>query len=182
MEIDRFGDDFDPRFKIFHELMAKKIREILLVSTPYEAWIMEEDCRLSERIIHEYRGLNLSNPPRLTWVSTAEGALKALEQQKFDMVITMQHLTDMDVYRLGEKIKQKAPQLPVVLLSHSTPTNQQCMPGQTRPPGIDRTFIWSGDTDILLALIKSAEDTMNVDHDTRSAGIRVILVVEDSPE
>jgi hypothetical protein len=47
--------DFDPRFKLFHELMGRKIRDILLLSSSYDAWIMEEDCRLSERIIHEYR-------------------------------------------------------------------------------------------------------------------------------
>ncbi len=51
----------------------------------------------------------------------------------------------------------------------------------TQPPGIDRTFVWSGDTDILVALVKSAEDSMNVAHDTESTGIRVILFVEDSP-
>ena len=65
LPIESFSDEFDPSFKVFHELMAKKVRDILLVSTPYDAWIMEEDCRLSERIIHEYRGLNLSHPPRL---------------------------------------------------------------------------------------------------------------------
>ena len=65
---------FDPRFKIFHELMAKKVRDVLLISTPYDAWIMQEDGRLSERIVNEYSGLNLSNPPRLNWVSTAEKA------------------------------------------------------------------------------------------------------------
>jgi len=181
IEIDRFSDDFDPRFKIFHELMAKKIRDVLLVSTPYEAWIMEEDCRLSERIIHEYRGLNLSNPPRLTWVSSAEEALKALDQKQFDMVITMQRLADMDAYSLGQKIKAKAPELPVVLLSHSMLPFHEGIPGRLPLPGIDRTFMWSGDTDILVALIKSAEDKLNVAHDTESAGIRVILVVEDSP-
>ena len=86
LEIESFAEDFDPRFKIFHELMARKIRDILLVSTPYDAWILEEDCRLSERIIHEYRGLNLSNPPRFTWASSAQEALAALDQKKFDMV------------------------------------------------------------------------------------------------
>ena len=62
-EIDHDVETFDPRFKIFHELMASKVRDILLVSTPYDAWIMEKDARLSERIVNEYRGLNLSNPP-----------------------------------------------------------------------------------------------------------------------
>ena len=107
LEIESFAEDFDPRFKIFHELMARKIRDILLVSTPYDAWILEEDCRLSERIINEYRGLNLSNPPRFTWVSTAQEALAALDKKKFDMVISMRQLADMDVFALGQEIKKK---------------------------------------------------------------------------
>ncbi len=110
LDIESFAEDFDPSFKVFHELMAKKVGQILLVSTPYDAWIMEEDCRLSERIIHEYRGLNLSNPPRFTWVSTAEEALSALSEKKFDLVITMLHLADMDAFMLGQKIKEIDPE------------------------------------------------------------------------
>ncbi|MEJ2729756.1 MAG: hypothetical protein P8185_14845 [Deltaproteobacteria bacterium] len=64
-------EDFDLSFKVFHELMAKKVTEILLVSSPYDAFIMEEEGRLAERIIHEYRGLNLSRPPMLTWASSS---------------------------------------------------------------------------------------------------------------
>ncbi|HSO18824.1 MAG TPA: PEP/pyruvate-binding domain-containing protein [Desulfosarcina sp.] len=175
-----FASESDSRFKLFHELMARKVRHILLVSTPYDAWIMEADCRLSERIINEYRGLNLSQPPRLTWVSSAERALSALDDQQFDMVITMPRLSDMDAAALGHKIKQKVAGLPVILLSHdSIPSPKTREPGNA--PGIDRTFVWSGNTDILVALIKSAEDRMNADKDTQSAGVRVILLVEDSP-
>jgi CheY-like chemotaxis protein len=183
LNIQGFKQDFDPQFKIFHELMGWKVRDILLVSTPYDAWIMEEDCRLSERIIHEYRGLNLSHPPRLTWVSTAGAALSALADKKFDLVITMLHLADMDAFVLGQEIKKQAPDLPVILLSHTVlPTlPAELSPTFKQPPGIDRTFVWSGNTDILVALIKSAEDFMNAERDTRSAGIRVILLVEDSP-
>jgi len=181
LPIESFSEEFDPSFKIFHELMAKKVREILLVSTPYDAWIMEDDCRLSERIIHEYRGLNLSNPPRFTWVSTAEDALAALDKKNFDLVITMLHLADMDAFVLGQEIKKKDPDLPVILLTHSALPSDESSRVFTQPPGIDRTFVWSGDTDILVSLVKSAEDRMNVAYDTESAGIRVILFVEDSP-
>jgi len=183
LEIESFAEDFDPRFKIFHELMARKVRDILLVSTPYDAWILEEDCRLSERIIHEYRGLNLSNPPRFTWVSRAQEALVMLDEKKFDMVITMSQLADMDVFTLAEEIKKKVPDLPVVLLAHDSlpPPAQECLLDFTRPPGIDQSFVWSGNTDILVALVKSAEDRLNVEHDTEFAGIRVLLFVEDSP-
>jgi len=181
LPIESFSDEFDPSFKVFHELMAKKVREILLVSTLYDAWIMEEDCRLSERIINEYKGLNLSNPPRFTWVSTAEDALAALDKKNFDLVITMLHLADMDAFVLGKQIKKKDPDLPVILLTHSALPSDESSRVFTQPPGIDRTFVWSGDTDILVALVKSAEDRMNVAYDTESAGIRVILFVEDSP-
>jgi len=175
-----FYSEFDSRFKLFHELMARKVRHILLVSTPYDAWIMEEDCRLSERIVNEYRGLNLSQPPRLTWVDSAEQALAALESRSFDMVITMPRLADMDAAALGHKIKKRVPTLPVVLLSHDTiPSPEIKEPDNA--PGIDQTFVWSGNTDILVALIKSVEDRMNVDQDAQSADIRVILLAEDSP-
>ena len=152
-----------------------------MVSTPYDAWIMEQDCCLSERIINEYRGLNLSHPPRLTWTATAEEALDKLTKKQFDMVITMPRLADMDAFVLGQKIKQQAPNLPVVLFSHSSIPSQECSISQTRPPGIDRIFVWTGSTDLLLAAIKSTEDAMNVDADTEHGGIRVILFVEDSP-
>ena len=114
------SDDFDLSFKVFHELMAKKVTEILLVSSPYDAFIMEEEGRLAERIILEYRGLNLSRPPRLTWVSTAQKALSALSKDHFDLVITMPRLDDMDPSVLVRKIKQNFPDLPVFLLAQKT--------------------------------------------------------------
>lgn len=172
---------YDSRFKIFHELMSVRVRDILLVSTPYDAWIMEDDCRLSERIIHEYRGLNLSHPPRLTWVSSAEEALSMLDLEKFEMVITMPRLSDMDVFDLGRKIKKKRPDLPVILLSHSFLPQFDAAPSDLQQSPIDHRFIWAGDTEILVALIKSVEDRLNAEHDTRFAGIRIILLVDDSP-
>ncbi len=177
---DSFAAEFDPKFKIFHELMARKVRDVLLASTPYDAWIMEEDCRLSERIVNEYRGLNLSNPPRITWVPTAAAALAALEAKRFDLVISMLPLADAG--SLGRLIKTHAPALPVIHLSHQGTVSSTGGGAEfPKSPGMDRTFIWSGNTDLLLAIIKSTEDLWNVDLDARSAGIRVILLVEDSP-
>src|SRR5210317_1073266 len=109
-------EDFDLSFKVFHELMARKVTEILLVSSPYDAFIMEEEGRLAERIIHEYRGLNLSRPPMLTWASSAHEALDALSQKKFDLVITMPQVDETDAYVLGRQIKSKFPDLPVFLM------------------------------------------------------------------
>ena len=174
------SEDFDLSFKVFHELMAKKVTDILLVSSPYEAFIMEEEGRLAERIIHEYRGLNLSRPPMLTWVSTAQEALNALATKKFDLVITMPQVDEMDAYVLGRKIKALNPDLPVYLLIQNTSKHllERRYAGRK---SIDRVFVWFGNTDLLLALIKNLEDRMNVAYDTHRARVRVIILVEDSP-
>jgi hypothetical protein len=180
-EMDRSDGTLDPRFKIFHELMAKKVRDVLLISTPYDAWIMQEDGRLSERIVNEYRGLNLSHPPRLHWVSGAEEALSALDHSHYDLAIVMTRAADRDAYAIAEKIRKKNAALLVALLTHRPPPDQDLHPVLNIPKVVNETFVWTGDTDILLAMIKSAEDFMNIDRDTKIAGIRVIILVEDAP-
>ena len=171
--------EFDPLFRIFHELMPFKVREILLVSSSYDAYIMEEDGSLALKIIHEYRGLNLSHPPRITRVSTVEQALNLLEGKLFDLVVSMPHLGGMDCNTFGKKVKDMHPDLPVILLSHNvhdavTPFEEpaQCF--------IDNAYVWCGDSDLLLAIVKCVEDEKNVDFDIRKAGVRIVLLVEDS--
>jgi CheY-like chemotaxis protein len=173
-------EDFDLSFKVFHELMAKKVTEILLVSSPYDAFIMEEEGRLAERIIHEYRGLNLSRPPMLTWASSAHEALDALSQKKFDLVITMPQVDETDADVLGRQIKSKFPDLPVFLMIQNTNRHLLDRKYEDRN-SIDRLYVWSGNSDLLLALIKNLEDRMNVAYDTQRARVRVIVIVEDSP-
>ncbi|MGD2099965.1 MAG: PEP/pyruvate-binding domain-containing protein [Desulfobacterales bacterium] len=172
--------DFDLSFKVFHELMAQKVTEILLVSSPYDAFIMEEEGRLAERIIHEYRGLNLSRPPMLTWVSSAREALHMLEQKKFDLVITMPQVDETDAHVLGHQIKTRFTDIPVFLMIQNT-SRHLLGRNYADHNSIDRIYVWSGNSDLLLALIKNLEDRMNVAYDTQRARVRVIILVEDSP-
>jgi hypothetical protein len=173
-------DDFDLSFKIFHQLMAHKINEIMLVSSPYDAFIMEEDGRLAERIIHEYRGLNLSSPPMLTWVSNSKEALDTLSKKNYDLVISMPRMDDIEPLEFGRKIKEKYPDLPFFLLVHNT-SRLLPDPKYTDRSVIDKMYVWFGNTDLLLALIKNVEDRMNIRFDTERAWVRVIIMVEDSP-
>lgn len=172
--------DFDLSFKVFHELMARKVTDILLVSSPYDAFIMEEEGRLAERIIHEYRGLNLSRPPMLSWVSSAREALDILGQKKFDLVITMPQVDETDAHVLGRRIKTQYPDLPVFLMIQNTSRHLLDRNYSDRK-SIDRIYVWSGNSDLLLALIKNLEDRLNVAYDTQRARVRVIIIVEDSP-
>ncbi|OGQ98209.1 MAG: phosphoenolpyruvate synthase/pyruvate phosphate dikinase [Deltaproteobacteria bacterium RIFOXYD12_FULL_57_12] len=171
--------DFDTRFKVYHELMARRVREILLVLSPFDAFIMEEDGSLASRIVNEYRGLNLSRPPRLTRVSTGREALDSVRARQFDLVLTTAQIDDMDCFRLGLEIKKLKPGLPVILLAHE----YAGLPAQPvdAAPGLDAFYVWSANPDFLMSLVKNVEDRLNVDLDTKTAMVRVLLLVEDSP-
>jgi DNA-binding NarL/FixJ family response regulator len=175
---DRFSAPPDPSIRLFHELMPHRVREILLVSTPYDAWIMEKDSPVSEQIRHAYRGLDLGHPPRLTWVS-ADEALETLGRREFDLVVVISRLGSLDAAALGRAIKSRHPHLPVVLLSHRVLPSLETE--DAGGAGLDGSYAWSGNPGILMALIQVEEDRRNVVPDTERAGIRVILFVEDSP-
>ncbi len=172
--------EFYSQFKLFHELMAHKIREILLVASPYDAYVLEEDGSLATRIITEYSGLNLSMPPRVTRVSTGAEAMDRLQTKVYDMVVTMPFVQDMDGQTLAGCIKQVSPKLPVILMGHNL---RMLFPGGVteKPPGVDRVYVWSGNSDLLLAIVKNAEDRFNVVRDTTRGNVRVLVFVEDSP-
>ncbi len=174
----RIVSDFDPHFKIFHELMQFKVQEILLVSSLYDAFIMEEDGSLATRLINEYHGLNLSKAPRITRVSTVEEALEILRRRPFDMVMTMPYLGSMDAFELGAEIKKIRPDIPVVLVAHNL---RSTFVNKIDAYGVDKVFLWCCEADLLLAIIKNVEDHRNVDADIERAMVRVIIYVEDSP-
>lgn len=174
------GSDVVSDFKVFHDLMAFKVREILLVSSPYDAFLMEEDGSLAARIISEYRGLNLSQPPRIERVSAGGDCLQRLTERSYDLVVTMPQVGDMDGFALGRRIKKQHPGLPVVLLTHSLRAIRDDRE-KLAESGIDNVYVWAVDPDLLLAIVKNVEDHKNVDRDTKRAWVRVLILVEDSP-
>lgn len=168
------------KFKSFYDLTRHHIDAILLVSSMYDSFILEEDGHLGERLVSDYVSLNMASPPRIVRVSTAEEALRMVELYDFDLVITMSRLGDTDATDFGKEIKRRRPNLPVVLLAYKGPSLgrlKEIRPGS----GIDRVFIWSGDSKIFLAIIKHIEDRLNVKHDVTAGNVRVIVLVEDSP-
>jgi hypothetical protein len=166
-------------FSGFDRLMPFRIRDILLVSSLYDSFIIEQDGRLTEMLLGEYAQLNLSSAPLVTRVSSGEEALEALEEKHFDLVITMTRLGDMAVRDFGRQAKEIRTDLPVVLLVYNNRELSFLGENGLRPE-IDMVFIWYGDIRILLAIIKSVEDTMNVAHDTAEGAVRCILLIENS--
>ena len=161
----------------FENLMRYRIRDILLVSSPYDYFTLEEDGRLNELLLVDYQQLNLSYAPRITHAATGERALDLLKERPFDLVITMARVGEMAVHVFGRRTKEIQPGIPVVLLAYNTRELALFHEGDA----IDRIFVWSGDARVLLAIIKLVEDLRNVDHDTRSGEVQVLILVEDSP-
>jgi hypothetical protein len=164
---------------IFRDLMSYRIRDILLVSSPYDSYILQEDAFLGESLDVEYQQLHLSAAPQIIQVSTGEEALVLLEERTFDLVITMARLGEMAVHEFGRAVKEKRPGLPVVLLAYSPAEAARIKEGDHRA-WIDQVFVWRGDVRIFLAIIKYIEDGRNAERDTELAGVRLILLIENS--
>ncbi len=171
--------DGDGRFSGFGHLMPHRVQEILLVASMYDAFTLEEGGRLTELLLNEYRDLNLSFPPHVTRASTGEEALQLMDLRRFDLVITMTRLGDMLATELATQIKQGSPDLQVFNLSFN-PRELAHIRSMDTDCCIDRYFLWTGDNRLLLAIIKHAEDVLNVAHDTRYGDVRCILLIEDS--
>lgn len=173
------SNDFKTQFLGFHDLMKFRVTEILIVSTPYDGFILEEDGRLSEKIYNEYFDLNIYFVPRIHRVSCAQEAFEALQKRTYHLIITMSRISDMTPFEFGKRIKDLYPEIPVVMLSYER-LSTEIITRVRENNSINRVFYWSGDSKILVAIIKYVEDQINVEEDSVQ-GIQVILVVEDSP-
>ncbi len=164
---------------VFRELMAFRVRELLLVSSPYDSYALEEDAQLGEFLDVEYLQLHLSSAPHITRVSTGEEALAALAARHYDLVVTMTRLGEMDVRDFGRTIKDRYPDLPVILLAASSAEAARLKETSIKS-WIDQVFIWRGDVKIFLAIIKYVEDLLNIDRDVAIADVRAIVLIENS--
>lgn len=162
------------------DLIFHRIHEILLVASPYDSFVLEEDGRLTEQILHEYMGMNFSNAPRVWQSSTAADALTMLSRQDFDLIVVMMRIADMDPILFCSKIKELYPKKPVVLLAFDESEIKQ-LPEKFEKSSIDNIFIWSGNANVLLAIVKLLEDKMNIKRDIKKADVRCIILIEDSP-
>ena len=168
--VQQIPDIFDSWHTKFHDLMPFRIREVLLVSSAYDAFILEEDGRLTERLFTAYSELNLSWSPRITHATNGLKAMELLGQRWFDLVIAMPRLEDTNVTTLGRMVKRHDPNIPVIVLGFSE-SDLEHFPGGIDSAVIDYCFLWSGDARILITINKLTEDRRNMEHDTELIGV-----------
>ena len=163
----------------FVNLMTKRIFNVLLIANPYDAFMLEDDGRIDEKIFNEYMNLSLRYPPRFTQVSTEEEAWKQLKNMNFDLVIVMPGTDNSDTFDIARSIKEKYSHIPLVVLtpfSHGITARME----HEDLSIFEYVFCWLGNTDLLVSIIKLIEDKMNLEHDIKEVGVQMILLVEDS--
>ncbi len=164
----------------YRRLMQRRIGHILLICSSYDAYILEEDGRIEQRINQEYHDLNLTRPPQFTRVDTTAEALTVLgTRQEIDLVITMYNVGEPGAFTFGRMAKELRPGLPVVLMTHFTRNISRHIEGEDRS-GIDHIFCWHGNPELIMAIIKLLEDRMNAPDDILDVGVQSLLLVEDS--
>lgn len=163
----------------FANLMMRRIYNVLIVANPYDAFMLEDDGRIEEKIYNEYMELGLRYPPMFTRVSTTEEAMHVMHTTNIDLVICMPGTADNDAFSVARSIKQAFKDIPCVVLtpfSHGITKRMQNEDLRI----FDYVFCWLGNTNLILSIIKLIEDRMNIAHDIQESGVQMILLVEDS--
>ncbi len=167
--------------EIFHDLMPLRAREILLVAPAFDAFTLEQDGLLTEILFDGYYQLNMSNPPRVTNVSTVDEALEKCSSRHFDMIIVMSRLGQGGHVELSKALKKAAPRTPIyLLLNDNVEVGALDRRRQELQRSYDQIFVWNGNPEVFMAMVKFMEDRANVENDTSVGLTRVILLVEDS--
>ncbi len=162
----------------FVDLMARRVFNVLLVANPYDAFMLEDDGRIDEKIFAEYAKLGLRFPPRFKQVASREEAEAEVEHGSYDLLICMPATDNSDVFDIAHLIKKKYPTLPIVVLTPFSHGVNRRMEQEDLTP-FEYVFCWLGNTELLLSIIKLIEDKMNLEYDV-NAGVQMILLVEDS--
>ena len=163
----------------FVNLMMRRIYNVLIVANPYDAFMLEDDGRIEEKIYNEYMELGLRYPPTFTQVSTTKEAAQVLRSTVIDLVICMPGNADNDAFDVARDIKGKFPNIHCVVLTPFSHGITKRMENEDLSI-FDYVFCWLGNTNLILSIIKLIEDKMNLEHDIREAGVQMILLVEDS--
>ena len=163
----------------FVNLMMRRIYNVLIVANPYDAFMLEDDGRVEEKIYNEYVELGLRYPPTFTQVSTTEEAYQVLSTMNIDLVICMPGNADNDAFSVARDIKAGFPDMHCIVLTPFSHGITKRMENEDLSI-FDYVFCWLGNTNLILSIIKLIEDKMNLEHDIQEGGVQMILLVEDS--
>ncbi|HCC49360.1 MAG TPA: histidine kinase [Elusimicrobia bacterium] len=168
--------DYEIEFGGFEKLMPHRIKNVLLVASLYDSFLLADDDRLNEALFGDLPESGRGTP-KITRVATAEQALEKLKRGSYDLVIAMIQVGETDMADFFRGLKAGRPNLPVVLLSFNVQDIKNML--DEAKALADGICLWSGDTRIFSAIINIIEDARNIEPDSK-VGVQAVLLVEDN--
>lgn len=165
---------------IFEDLMPKRVKDVLLVATLYDSYSIVREGQFIDKIFGEFLQLNLFTYPRFTAVNNEDQAHRMLKTKRFDMVIIMVGHDKVGPIQIANNLYAKDSETPILLLVNNNSDLRNFHEAAENSPSIDRVFVWNGNSNVFLAMIKYVEDKTNVEADVKTGNVRVVLLVEDS--
>lgn len=166
---------------VYLDMMKFKVKHILFVATLYDAFTLESEDSFFERFLGEIYQYSLFSLPRITGVSSLDEALEVLATSQIDLIILMVGMDNETPIAISKKIKEQHESIPIYLLLNNKSNVKYFEELVPTINSVEKLFVWNGDSSILFAIVKSTEDKVNVENDTKIGLVRVILLIEDSP-
>ena len=167
---DTKSNDFIKKFRTF------RIKKILLISSAFDYFILEEEGRLKSLFSERYSYIENESPPTIVHAESGEEALKLIEKESYDLVIIFNKPQDTTIEFLVKKL-ERTTKSPIVLLGNNL---KDLISVSNKKTNISKIFTWNGDGKILLSIVQLFEDIKNLEASSSDEPKRSILLIEDS--
>ncbi len=156
------------------------IRNILIHSTEYDYFVLEEEGRLSSLLGRTYGQLEKGYIPRITRVEDLGSIMSSIDDDDVDLLVIF-NMPDPDkVLDLAKSVKHNRPDLPVIYVGRDNPELERATE-QNSERSLDWIFTWSGDGEVFLHITQFLEEWMNRDGSLYDHEPRKILIMDGSP-
>ena len=145
MDTNQYLNDKNSFSAPFHNLMQERVKEIILVSSLYDSFLLSQDGQLRAQLFSEFTELNLRHAPGLTHTFNAEEALKlAHKDKRYNLIITTMRVGEMHVLEFVHRARVERLNIPIILLAFD---ERELNELKTEPDSsaIDQVFIWRDD-------------------------------------
>jgi len=178
-KVDAEGPSMEGGERGFPEAGASRIRDVLLVATPYDHFLLEEEGRLSDLLWEEYVGRDRGYVPNIRHSATGEGALSMLAGGLVDLLCIFNQPQDMSPADLARRARESCGDIEIVYLGNNTPELERLIEGPDSA-AFSRIFTWQGDGRIFLDIVQYLEDKKDLRSPQGRVPFARIVLVERS--
>ncbi len=159
------------------DLEASLVSDVLLFSTSYDYFLIQEEGRLDSLVKEKFSYGGIRQPPNIQHVETERECKETLKELKMDLLIIFGRPLENGFKNFLRELKTDYEELPVVWITNNDLDSSPSLDKETE---FEEVFTWNGDGKIILTIIQYIEDKMLFMKDGFNDKNRPILLVEDS--